>query len=133
MSKSSGTASSMSLMNSRFRLAVLAGVLLGCWHLYRVFDVFFVIGERELVPMLIAVFTGPLLTLPATVVAFWRAKWATRLLVGGGLVSVVPVMTSGDLASVAGWFALCTLPMAVVGSLFSLATSSATSEKGKVM
>jgi hypothetical protein len=101
-------------------LLTLAGIAVGVWHLDLALRALFVFRESEPVSSWIAVSTGPLTTLVATLVGSWQRKiGGTWLIVSGAIALISFVIGEGALTARTFQYALLiSAPMTAIGTGF---------------
>jgi len=99
---------------------LIISLLFGIWHFGFAIKALFVFRQNESLILWIIILTGPLSTLPATVISFFWFRVGGTWLICGGLVSFVAslfVETSDRLNYIVQYFVEFIGPMIFLGSL----------------
>jgi len=109
------------MQSQQLKLVVLlTGIAVGIWHLSLALQALFIFRESEPITSWIAIATGPLTTLIATIWAGAQPKLGGRWLIGSDGVALFSfIVGEGFLSERTLQFALwISLPMAIIGVAF---------------
>ena len=107
-------------MRSVFKYTLLlAGILIGTYHLWLSFKAWFVFRNNEPVSLWIFMFSGPLSTLPASITAFYEPKIGSSWLICGSIISFIFAMVAAgderDLDTAVWFLTTYSAPLFVLG------------------